>query len=79
VRGLPSTCGVDVLTDALGVDQPVGHPGGLGDGREGDGLAAGDHVVQYRQDFGPLGLAVAETGCLEDLGGTFAARAARSA
>jgi hypothetical protein len=41
VLGLSPPCGVEVFSDALGVDEPARHSGGDGDGGRSDWRARG--------------------------------------
>ena len=47
VDGLALTGGVEVFSDAVGVDEPGGHAGGGGDCDGGDGLSGGLHGLEF--------------------------------
>jgi CheY-like chemotaxis protein len=65
---LPGNGVLDVLTDALGVNEPGGHPGGADDSGETDRLACAQHLADRVTDTLPLLLAVAAAGFTQYLG-----------
>jgi len=61
VGGLALAGGVEVFSDAFGVDEPGGHARSGGDRGGGDGLSGGLHRIQGLQNASALVVAVAPT------------------